>query len=378
MSNATAADAAATLGSELINTILSGAPVERIKELLDADAPTWYQYPETGWSALHAAAFQRDPPLIKLLLKHGAVWNAVDSLGNTAADIALSLNDSESYELVRDAGVRTEVLLRILANKAEAEGRSHDNEGADPDTPVVLKSKDDTAAGSNAEFLQSKLIFQTDDRGQEICLVKAGDDEVGVMMGWEAEIMRESVRALCDDHPELETGLRVLNIGHGLGIIDEFLQSISPKPIQHVIVEPHPDVLAHMRSKGWYERKGVQVLEGRWQDFVEDKLLEGGGFDVVYTDTFSEDYEQLYKFFEQVPNLMRSSSSRFGFFHGLGATNAAFYDVYTRVSEIHLEDIGLQVHWSDIPVKLDSRVWGETRKYFSLPLYRMPVMTWPQ
>ena len=47
-----------------------------------------------------------------------------------------------------------------------------------------------------------------------------------------------------------------------------------------------------MREKGWYDRPSVKVLEGRWQDFVESEdVLSEGGFDVVYTDTFSEDYQ---------------------------------------------------------------------------------------
>lgn len=58
-----------------------------------------------------------------------------------------------------------------------------------------------------------------------------------------------------------------------------------------MIIEPHPDVLKHMRSQGWFDKQGVKILEGKWQDFVEsEELLEIGGFDVIYTDTFSEDY----------------------------------------------------------------------------------------
>lgn len=46
-----------------------------------------------------------------------------------------------------------------------------------------------------------------------------------------------------------------------------------------------------MRKKGWYERPGVTILEGKWQDFIEsEELYAVGGFDVIYTDTFSEDY----------------------------------------------------------------------------------------
>lgn len=74
--------------------------------------------------------------------------------------------------------------------------------------------------------------------------------------------------------------------------IDSMFQRRKNPPKQHYIIEAHPDVLAHMRELGWYERRGVTILEGKWQDFVEsEELLSVGGFDVIYTDTFSEDYQ---------------------------------------------------------------------------------------
>lgn len=73
--------------------------------------------------------------------------------------------------------------------------------------------------------------------------------------------------------------------------VDGLLQEVAPKPALHVIIEPHPDVLQYMREQGWYEKEGVKILEGKWQDFMDgDELLGVGGFDVIYTDTFSEDY----------------------------------------------------------------------------------------
>lgn len=96
---------------------------------------------------------------------------------------------------------------------------------------------------------------------------------------------------------------------------------------------------------GWYDKENVLILEGKWQDFVEsDKLLGIGGFDAIYTDTFSENYKgallkqrgcpslcyrktdrryvtDLYAFFEHVPDLLRGPKSVFSFFNGLGATS---------------------------------------------------------
>lgn len=99
-------------------------------------------------------------------------------------------------------------------------------------------------------------------------------------------------------------------------------QELQTHPAEHVIIEPHPDVLKYMREDGWYEKKGVRILEGRWQDFVDSpELIQTGGFDVIYTDTFSEDYQSLQLFFQHLPNLLADGDSRFSFFNGLGATS---------------------------------------------------------
>lgn len=63
-----------------------------------------------------------------------------------------------------------------------------------------------------------------------------------------------------------------------------------------------------MRSNGWDDRPGVRILEGKWQDYLGDdapkveflfsdmedggdpERAQGGAFDLVYTDTFSEEY----------------------------------------------------------------------------------------
>ena len=79
-----------------------------------------------------------------------------------------------------------------------------------------------------------------------------------------------------------------------------------------------------MKNHGWYDKPGVTILEGKWQDYLDsDPILSVGGFDVVYTDTFSEDYNDLHEFFEHLPNLLAGSDSRFSFFNGLGATSGS-------------------------------------------------------
>jgi len=131
---------------------------------------------------------------------------------------------------------------------------------------------------------------------------------------------------------------QIVALSKSFAQIDSYFQGISTTPSLHVIIEPHPDVLESMRNAGWFEKPGVKVLQGKWQDFVgTDQMAEFGGFDVIYTDTFSEDYNgwkpshhhlictecpsELYKFFKCVPKLLAGPQARFSFFNGLGATS---------------------------------------------------------
>lgn len=355
------------LGTTLIQAVLEKEPLANVQDLIDAGAPLWFQDNE-GISPLHAAAYVGSEQLVKMFLDEGAVWNAVDNLGNTAGDIALSMNNDECYKLIRDAGIRAGLLLAVLSSRSSI---------VQSPLTLVIDGEDNTAAASNDAFLASRLQYTTDANGQEICLLKLKDDtEIGVMMGWEREIMCRTVDELCSNHPRLEEGLRVLNVGFGLGIIDSLLQRLSEPPSLHVIIEAHPDVLAHIRERGWHNKPGVKVMAGKWQDVIQSKEFRDlGKFDVVYTDTFAEDYQELHKFFKLLPGLMAGPDGRFSFFNGLGATNALLYDVYSRVSECHLSDIGADVRWCFVQVdgEEDQGRWERSREYFTQPVYRLPI-----
>ena len=108
------------------------------------------------------------------------------------------MNNDACYRLVRDAGIRSgtsllplpcaipgsaypeiELLLQLLSSRGP---------GLGGDDALVLETQDATAFGSTDAFLHSRLRYTKDAQGQEICLLAAGDEEVGVMMGWEREI----------------------------------------------------------------------------------------------------------------------------------------------------------------------------------------------
>lgn len=97
-----------------------------------------------------------------------------------------------------------------------------------------------------------------------------------VMMEWERDWMKKSADIVC------KNGGDVLNIGHGLGIVDSYIQEHNPK--SHWIIEAHSDVHSYMKQNGWYEK--ANVIESKWQLAI-NKLPT---FDGIYFDTWADNY----------------------------------------------------------------------------------------
>ena len=91
---------------------------------------------------------------------------------------------------------------------------------------------------------------------------KEGEEgEVGVMMGWEEEIMRETVRKLTEGHPSREN-LTVLNVGFVLVDIETETNSGSPIPISALpaIIATNASGPAAIRSA---TRSNASVVQAR-------------------------------------------------------------------------------------------------------------------
>lgn len=325
------------------------------------------QDPETGFTPLHAAIAACEPPsssvhtesrenghqfyglgnstseddshgagedeiqnaakTMKLLLENGAIWNDVDMNNETPGCLALRLGLKDLYAIMVDAGVRAEILLNrldeyeMLSNgqdSEETEGVEKSN-GGDLNT-AQENSSDIQDAGADSisrpepdsdDYLRSSLTFHKD---------KIVDGlQNGVMMAWEADIMKRTADLLVP-----KAGLRVLNVGHGMGIIDRFIQEKSPSA--HHIIEAHPQVLAQMRKDGWYAKSNVTIHEGKWQDVVPNVIEQSVLFDAIYFDTFAEDYKALRDFFsDQIIGLLEDRG-KWSFFNGLGADRQICYD----------------------------------------------------
>lgn len=321
---------------------------------------------------------------VRLLFENGAIWNDLDANGETPGCVARRLGLGELYELCVDAGVRAELLLARLdeyqplgdvsSDDEEEEDEGEDEEHADEATAGVERialGEDEAAADEstqNANYLSSGLTF---DRNKLV-------DEAanGVMMQWESTLMQRSADLLLP-----APGLRVLNVGSGMQIIDGFFQDKSPSA--HHIVEAHPDVLKRLREQGWYDKPGVTIHEGRWQDVVPALVESGQLFDAIYFDTFAEEYKALREFFtEYVIGLLDpaggpdGNGGKFGFFNGMGADRQVCYDVYNKIVELDLFEAGFDTEWETISVPdldADGEWEGVRRKYWVLDKYRLPT-----
>ncbi|MBE3042763.1 hypothetical protein IMZ48_09355 [Candidatus Bathyarchaeota archaeon] len=397
--------------------------ISGLKPLLNTPGTASLQDPTTGETPLHAAiracgpadpkpegasdeddeadgCAQEAADTVKDLFFSGAIWNDVDNQDETPGCVAARLGRTELYNLCVGAGLRAEMLFGLLGGyeqlssvgdedsemeiveeepveEGNGEGGADEEEapelvavaGGDKEAEAKETQAEDKEVRSD-EYLRSALTYS---EGKLI-----DEDRNGVMMAWETDIMRRSVDALLPDRPAEK---RILNIGFGMGIIDTMFADT--KPSMHHIVEAHPDVLEHLSSPDskfgskWEasgpEEGAFRVLGGRWQDVLEGLLEEGEVYDAIYFDTFGEDYSQLKLFFSEfVPGLL-DSEGRFGFFNGLGADRRICYDVYTRVSEMHLSDAGLDVDWEVIPVDMKGLEeagkgeWeGVRRRYWTL------------
>lgn len=327
---------------------------------------------------------------IKELFLSGAIWNDLDLNNETPGCLAWRLGRKDLYELCVEAGVRAEMLLGLMGRYEVLDSGS---EGEEEEEPVEEKDveMENGTNGQSTEATEAieelpKIDVNSEDYLASTLKFEDGklldSDNNGVMMAWETEIMKRTVASLLPLTSSI--GQKILNVGFGMGIIDRMFAASNPSV--HHIIEAHPSVLEKIKELGhdfgesWEKKVGVdnKIHAGKWQTILPRLLEQGIVYDVIYFDTFGEDYGQLKNFFtEYVPGLLEEGG-RFGFFNGLGADRRVCYAVYTRVVECDLSEAGLEVEWEDVEVgKLGEEGEGEwegvRRRYWVLEGYRLPT-----
>lgn len=384
-----------------------------LQSLLKSNSPN-IEDPETLQTPLHAAIASLeniDPHLkegkiedagrtLDLLLENGAIWNSLNKENETPGCVAYRLGLDKLYDMMVMAGVRAEMLLSRLDGFGwERLSDGYSDDGVDAEE---LKNGDSQGIVVNDSALSEAAVHAAHQRVQEVeeiqehnealksdvylssAVTFAGNrlldsNQNAVMMSWETDVMRKTAKLLLPD--DVQPPRAVLNIGFGMGIIDSAFQSLQPRPDIHYIVEAHESVIEKMKSDGWFDKEGVVVLQGRWQDVLPQLMADKPelAFNAIYYDTFAETYSDLKEFFsEYVIGLLAPEDGRFSFFNGLGADRRICYDVYTKVSELDLGDAGLDVEWTSIPIpKLGDEKEGEwegvKRRYWVLDEYRLPI-----
>ena len=75
-----------------------------------------------------------------------------------------------------------------------------------------------------------------------------------------------------------------------------------------------------------------------------------------------------------MPNILADGGT-YSFFNGLGGHNIFFHDVYCRVAELDLNDIGINVDY--VPIEFappaDEEWTGVKRPYWCLGKYNLPI-----
>jgi hypothetical protein len=102
------------------------------------------------------------------------------------------------------------------------------------------------------------------------------DGENAVMMEWEKPIMEFQAEQIC------RNGGDVLNVGFGMGFIDDAIEKYDIKT--HSIIEIHPTVQGEMIKRGWDKKEHVKLFFGDWREHLQNLPK----FDGIYIDTWDE------------------------------------------------------------------------------------------
>lgn len=221
---------------------------------------------------------------------------------------------------------------------------------------LLGRPKSGISMPSNEDYLRQSLRFSPE--GDQII---DGEGEA-VMMAWEKPLMIAHAEAVCFGQGH------ILNVGFGLGLIDEEISKRNPK--SHTIIEAHPDILKQMSALGWDAKPGVTIVHGRWQDVIQDL----GPFDGIFFDTYGEFYPDMREFHSHLPHLL-SPGGIYSFFNGLAPDSTFFHSVYCQIVELEMKALGLETTFIPLPIDASNKdIWNQVKhRYWWSNTYFLPV-----
>ena len=171
---------------------------------------------------------------------------------------------------------------------------------------------------SNIE-VDSEFLNSTDDE----CALYSKLYKQSIMHEWERPIMKEDAKLVTS------LGGRILNVGHGMGIIDGYIKDSNIE--EHTIVEIHPQIVERARNAGFSD-----VYEGDWVDFVDECIKSNRKFTGIYFDTFCFDGRPDWELFTKKVDSILEPGGIFVYLNGRAAK--------TQHVQLYLE------HWGWNPI----------------------------
>ena len=176
-----------------------------------------------------------------------------------------------------------------------------------------------------------------------------------VMMKWESGIMEHQAATITKNRGD------ILNVGFGLGLVDNYIQSYNPK--SHTIIESNKDVQKKMIDGGWLEKPNVTLIFKPWQEVINELPK----FDGIFYDCWLDDQQP---FDENVKNILNPEGI-YSFFNNPinGEVNNIAIKSYNILSEFcDITSTSINIDYIDIK---KHNYWDLDNKIYWIPECRL-------
>jgi protein arginine N-methyltransferase 2 len=292
---------------------------------------------KTGFSPLMMAAKNGHLQICHLLLENGAPWNAIDRNGKCAGNFATDNKNWDIVNLLVDFGTQAELVLsasirlEMEQGKGEESNSTETNQNGRIFTSLISDTPVEHQPCTKPDYLDKNVRYNVENT------LLLDDDNDAVMMEWERPLMDAHASILVGNETKKKI---ILNIGFGLGIIDDAIQK--HKPSLHIIIEAHPGVHQKMIQDKWNEKENVRICFGRWQDELPKLIEEGFQFDGIFYDTYGEHFTDMEDFHNLVSKCLIKPNGVYSFFNGLAPDNIFFHGVACQCVKVQLAQMGLE------------------------------------